>query len=103
MKIGVLLNYPRGEPDELWINSGEGWTEVPLVGGTFPDAFMGIMSNLQRFATGEDESLRTSVDDAGHTMALAEACFCSNESSSFSQCQSGILGAPNEEHCRIAT
>jgi predicted dehydrogenase len=75
VKIGVLLNYPQGEPDELWINSGESWMEVPLVGGTFPDAFIGIMSNLQRFATGEDEILQTSIDDAWHTMALAEACF----------------------------
>jgi hypothetical protein len=36
------------------------------------------MSNLQRFAAGEDEVLLTSVEDAWHTMALVEACFRSS-------------------------
>ncbi len=76
VKLGLLLNYPEGEPDELWIlRRGEEWTEVPLKGGWFPHAFIGTMSNLQRFAAGEDPELLTSVEDAWHTMALAEACF----------------------------
>ncbi|MHB1109643.1 MAG: Gfo/Idh/MocA family protein [Devosia sp.] len=76
VKLGVLLNYPRGESDELWITrKGENWTRVPLSGGWFPHAFMGTMSNLQRFAAGEDKLLHTSVEDAWHTMALAEAAF----------------------------
>ena len=33
------------------------------------------MSNLQRFAAGEDKTLLTSVEDAWHTMALVEAAF----------------------------
>jgi hypothetical protein len=33
------------------------------------------MSNLQRFAAGEDAALVTSVEDAWHTMALVEACY----------------------------
>ncbi len=36
------------------------------------------MSNLQRFAAGEDPELITSVEDAWHTMALVEACFTSS-------------------------
>ncbi|MHB1104114.1 MAG: Gfo/Idh/MocA family protein [Devosia sp.] len=76
VKLGVLLNYPKGESDELWITrKGENWTQVPLSGGWFPHAFMGTMSNLQRFAAGEDKLLHTSVEDAWHTMALAEAAF----------------------------
>jgi predicted dehydrogenase len=76
VKLGLLLNYPEGEPDELWITrEGEEWTEVPLSGRWFPHAFIGTMSNLQRFAAGEDDTLVTSVDDAWHTMALAEAAF----------------------------
>lgn len=76
VKLGLLLNYPQGEPDELWITRrGEDWTNVPLSGGWFPHAFIGTMSNLQRFAAGEDETLVTSVGDAWHTMALAEAAF----------------------------
>lgn len=76
IKLGVLLDYPKGEPDELWITRrGEQWTQVPLNGGWFPHAFIGTMSNLQRFAAGEDDKLVTSVEDAWHTMALAEAAF----------------------------
>jgi hypothetical protein len=33
------------------------------------------MSNLQRFAAGEDDVLKTSVEDAWHTMALVESCY----------------------------
>jgi predicted dehydrogenase len=78
VKLGLLLNYPSGEPDDLWITrKGEDWTQVPLAGGWFPHAFIGTMSNLQRFAAGEDDTLVTSVEDAWHTMALAEAAFAS--------------------------
>lgn len=78
-KIGVLLNYPHGEPDELWLErDGADWEQIPLVGGWFPDAFIGTMANLQRFGAGEDATLWTAVDDCIHTMALVEACFESN-------------------------
>jgi predicted dehydrogenase len=78
VKLGLLLNYPEGEPDELWITTkGEPWQQVPLAGGWFPHAFVGTMSNLQRFAAGEDATLVTSVEDAWHTMALVEAAFVS--------------------------
>jgi predicted dehydrogenase len=76
VKLGLLLNYPEGEPDELWVTrGGDDWTAVPLTGKWFPHAFIGTMSNLQRFAAGEDDRLVTSVEDAWHTMALAEAAF----------------------------
>ena len=77
VKLGLLLDYPRGEPDELWIRpSGETeWVEVPLRGSWFPDAFVGRMANLQRFCAGEDSRLIASVEDAWTTMALVEAAF----------------------------
>lgn len=77
VKLGLLLDYPRGEPDELWIKAkGESdWVQVPLRGGWFPDAFIGRMANLQRFAAGEDRELVASVEDAWTTMALVEAAF----------------------------
>jgi predicted dehydrogenase len=80
VKLGLLLDYPRGEPDELWITTGEpnGWRQVPLASGWFPDAFIGRMANLQRAAAGEDAKLESSVEDAWHTMALVEACFRSS-------------------------
>jgi predicted dehydrogenase len=80
VKLGLLLNYPEGEPDELWLApKGGPWEAVPLAGRWFPDAFIGTMANLQRFAAGEDEVLHSSVEDAWHTMALVEACYRSNE------------------------
>jgi len=79
VKLGLLLNYPEGEPDELWIApKGGPWESVLLAGRWFPDAFIGTMANLQRFAAGEDPVLQSSVEDAWHTMALAEACYRSN-------------------------
>lgn len=78
VKLGLLLNYPEGEPDELWIiRRGSDWQQVPLAGRWFPHAFIGTMSNLQRFAAGEDPVQVTSVEDAWHTMAMAEAAFVS--------------------------
>lgn len=79
VKLGLLLDYPKGEPDEVWVTSeDQDWTEIPLSGGWFPHAFIGTMSNLQRFAAGEDKELVTSVEDAWHTMALVEAAFRSS-------------------------
>jgi predicted dehydrogenase len=76
-KLGLLLDYPRGEPDELWIRAkGETeWANVALQGLWFPDAFIGRMANLQRFCAGEDRVLIASVEDAWTTMALVEAAF----------------------------
>jgi predicted dehydrogenase len=78
VKLGLLLNYPEGEPDELWlVRKGEDWRQIPLQGAWFPHAFIGTMTNLQRFAAGEDETLETALADAWHTMALVEAAFAS--------------------------
>ena len=80
VKLGVLYDYPNGEPDELRFcaNGGE-WQSIDLVGTWFPDAFIGTMSNVQRFDAGEDDSLVSPVDDAFQTMALVEACYEANE------------------------
>ena len=79
-RLGVLLDYPAGEPDELWLAPRGGpWQQVPLAGAWFPDAFIGPMANLQRFAAGEDPALATRVDDAWRTMALVEACYQSTQ------------------------
>jgi predicted dehydrogenase len=77
--MGVNLDYPKGRPDELSIcTPGGEWQDVPLVGSWFVDAFLGPMSNLQRFVAGEDAVLETGVDDAIRTMALVEACYVSS-------------------------
>lgn len=82
VKLGVNLDYPQGEPDELWIYpaGSNDWIQINLCGSWFPEAFAGSMANLQRFASGEDAKLISSVEDAWHTMALVEAAFSSSSS-----------------------
>ncbi|RAS10826.1 Gfo/Idh/MocA family protein [Ensifer adhaerens] len=82
VKLGVNLDYPKGEPDELWIRptGAVEWVSVPLEGAWFPDAFANRMANLQRFASGEDPELIGSVEDAWQTMALVEAAYQSSAS-----------------------
>jgi len=79
--LGLLLDYPRGRPDglEVYDRSTGGWVVVPLAGRWFPDAFIGTMSNLQRFAAGEDNALLSPVEDALQTMRLVEACYISSQ------------------------
>lgn len=80
VQLGVNLDYPRGEPDilEIYPKGGDGWVTVPLAGAWFPDAFIGRMANVQRFAGGEDVELISSVEDAWTTMALVEAAYRSS-------------------------
>jgi predicted dehydrogenase len=78
-RVGVNLSYPDGLPDTLEIaKAGSDFESVALRGAWFPEAFEGTMSNLQRFATGEDRELVTSVSDAFKTMALTEVCYQSS-------------------------
>ena len=75
IKFGLLLNYPKGEPEAIEISTyGVSWTKVNNVGTWFPDAFIGTMSSLQRYAAGEDNHLPHSVDNAYKTMAVVYAC-----------------------------
>ncbi len=82
LKLGLNLDYPRGEPDELWIcpPGSKEWVEVPLSGAWFPDAFVGKFCNVQRFAAGEDAVLVSDVEEAWGTMALVEAAYRSSAS-----------------------
>jgi predicted dehydrogenase len=75
LDIGLMLNYPTDAPDRLEIaTEGVAWTEVPLQGRWYPDAFLGIMAHMQRYLGGEDETLTISAEDAIRTMAVVEAC-----------------------------
>lgn len=76
--MGVNLNYPVGEPDQLLIvRDGGEWESVPLRGSWFVEAFEGPMCNLQRVLAGEDIALVSPVADALRTMAVVEACYTS--------------------------
>jgi predicted dehydrogenase len=79
-KLGVNLDYPQGEPDqlELAVLPDRAWRQIPLEGSWFDEAFEGPMSNLQRHVAGVDPVLHTRVDDAARTMALVEACYRSS-------------------------
>ncbi len=79
-KMGVNLNYPKGEPDTLEVarqvpDNDSGWQSIPLRGSWFLEAFEGPMANLQRFIAGEDAALISPIEDACRTMALVEACY----------------------------
>jgi predicted dehydrogenase len=80
-RMGVNLAYPVGEPDtlEIWTSGADRFESVPLRGSWFTEAFEGPMSNLQRFAAGEDASLVSPMGDAVKTMALVEACYLASQ------------------------
>ena len=81
MKLGLLLDYPNGEPEELEIiTENTDWIKVDIKGKWFPDAFIGVMANMQRFKNGEDEKLITSIDDSIDTMAVVDSCGVSSQS-----------------------
>lgn len=75
VQMGVNLDYPHGEPDILSISTGGDWHDVPLTGSWFTAAFASRMSQLQRYVTGQDTDLISSVEDAWNTMALVEAAY----------------------------
>ncbi len=76
IRLGVMLDYPQGQPDLFEIKvEGRDWETLALAGSWFPDAFIGPMSNLQRFVSGEDAVLLTGVDDVLNTMRLVEAAY----------------------------
>ncbi|MBP7143398.1 MAG: hypothetical protein KBA71_15935, partial [Opitutaceae bacterium] len=83
-KLGLLLDYPAGEPDTLEVctlnSSGQPgpWEPVPLAGNWYPHAFIGTMGSLQRFASGRTQDLPTRIEDAIRTMAVVEAAYDSS-------------------------
>jgi predicted dehydrogenase len=80
-QMGVNLDYPVGRPDTLeYIAHGDAaWTDAPLSGNWFPDAFIGSMGSLQSFIQGETPTLPTSVEDAIDTMRTVEAAYLSSD------------------------
>lgn len=86
--IGLLLNYPEGKPDSFeycLLEDGQDpkWQKQKIKGTWFPDAFIGSMASLMRYAEGSESSLPTNVDDAFKTMALVEAAHRSSDAGGF--------------------
>jgi len=81
--LGVLMDYPKGRPDTfeyIILENGKEpeWRTDKVEGNWFPDAFIGTMSSLLAFASGETNVLPTAVDDALKTMAVVESAYESN-------------------------
>lgn len=79
-RLGVLLDYPRGLPDEFeYVELEEGvppeWKSLELRGSWFPEAFMRSMASLMSYLDGASATLPTSVEDAFRTMAVVEAAY----------------------------
>lgn len=80
IRAGLNMNYPEGVPDRfeyiLLDDGGSGqWRSLEIAGSWFPEAFIGTMASLMRYAGGETEALPTSVEDAIETMATVEAAY----------------------------
>ena len=79
LTVGYLIDYVKPVPEKLeMIVEGGAWTPVPLLGERVPDAFGAVMSNLQRYVSGEDAVLDTDVHDSIKTMALVDAALKSS-------------------------
>ena len=82
-KMGLLMDYPNGVPDKFEFclredGKSPDWQEQRLEGSWFPEAFVGTMSSLMRYAEGSEPDLPTSVEDVINTMAVVEAAYASD-------------------------
>lgn len=79
--LGLLMNYPKGEPDALQVctldddGNPTPWRDVPFEGSWYPHGFIGSMASIMRYADGETTELPTRVEDALRTMAVVEAAY----------------------------
>ncbi|WP_114782920.1 Gfo/Idh/MocA family protein [Botryobacter ruber] len=83
-KMGLLLDYPKGVPDKFeYCILEEGkepeWKTQELEGSWFPDAFIGTMSSVMRYANGETDVMPTSIEDVIKTMIVVESAYKSSD------------------------
>jgi predicted dehydrogenase len=84
-QVGLNMDYPRGGADRfdyVLLQDGQDpkWETVAIDGSWFPDAFIGTMASVMRYARGESTELPTSVEDAFYTMKVVEKAYESSES-----------------------
>ncbi len=89
-QMGLNLDYPAGRPDTLEYAVVEGdpasgsaqakpvWHSVPLAGNWIPNAFIGTMASVMRWADDANAPAPTAVEDAVKTMAVVEAAYASS-------------------------
>jgi predicted dehydrogenase len=83
IKMGVLMDYPKGVPDIFeYVISEEGktpeWKTITVEGGWFPDAFIGSIAQIMMAAESSIDQPGNSVEDCIYTMACVEAAYQSN-------------------------
>lgn len=81
--LGVLKNYPSGEPDTFEYTIMENgsykeWKKKGIEGSWFPHAFAGSMAQVMLAAGGAIAAPDNSVEDCIHTMACVEAAYLSD-------------------------
>ena len=84
IRAGLNMSYPDGVPDKFEyalkeVGQEPEWQSLDINGSWFPEAFIGTMASLMRYANGETDTLPTSVEDAIMTMATVEAAYNSSE------------------------
>jgi predicted dehydrogenase len=84
VQVGLNMDYPRGREDKfeyVFLEEGKEphWQSVKINGSWFPDAFIGTMASVMRYARSESSELPTSVEDAYHTMEVVEKAYESSE------------------------
>lgn len=77
LQLGLIMNYPSGEPDYLeYISEGMAdWQAVQLQGSWFPHGFIGTMGSLMAHLEDPTLPLPTGLQDSLQTMRLVEACY----------------------------
>jgi len=78
--LGVLLDYPHGQPDTLEVcrlpkHGRPRWQKLPTGGNWFPDAFIGTMGGAMRLAADRPAPNLCTAADAFRTMAVVEAAY----------------------------
>ena len=80
--IGLSFDYPKGRPPKfeyVLLDEQEDWKELPLLGGWFPDAFIGTMAGLQNHYLDKHTPLPHGIEESYKTMRLVEAAYRSSE------------------------
>lgn len=84
IKMGVLMNYPKGIPDVfeyviLQKDKEPQWKTMDIEGSWFPHAFIGSMAEVMKAAEGSIGVPDNSVEDCIYTMACVEAAYESSK------------------------
>lgn len=80
INMGLLMEYPKGEPDIVEYISNINhpkpeWKTLDIDGTWFPHAFIGTMSEVMKAASKEIVLPKNSVEDAIYTMACVDAAY----------------------------